>query len=316
VPAVDRLADAGLLEHDRKRPFNLGWQSRFRAGPALVSFIRTATPALEHRPGEPIRLRDVAGDLMGYRDTKRTHAMRQKLSHFNEALAATTLDIAAGTPGIERSGNVIRLSEHHAVCPGAQALHRVFNRGSFALGGRFYGGWWQSLPENVRKHLEIAGEPTVEADYGQTHPRMLAAELGTKIDGDVYDVAGWPRDQAKLAVNVLINAETHPAAVGAIAREIAGPGGFARATKLIEAIKHRHPQLAGALHTGAGLRLQRRDADMAETIVTRLFNRGIAAFPIHDSFIVAAKHEGKLIEEMTREWHRSVGQNPYVKTKT
>src|ERR1700757_5236454 len=35
VSAVDELARLGLFEHDRKRPGNLGRQSRFRASPPL-----------------------------------------------------------------------------------------------------------------------------------------------------------------------------------------------------------------------------------------------------------------------------------------
>jgi len=40
-------------------------------------------------------------------------------------------------------------------------------------------------------------------------------------------------------------------------------------------------------HSDAGIRLQRRDADMAEKIMRRLVGHGIVVLPIQDSFITA-----------------------------
>jgi hypothetical protein len=54
--AVDDLAASGLLEHDRKPPGNLGWQSRFRASPLLLKTI--TFPTVIYDPVELIRLKD------------------------------------------------------------------------------------------------------------------------------------------------------------------------------------------------------------------------------------------------------------------
>jgi hypothetical protein len=60
-------------------------------------------------------------------------------------------------------------------------------------------------------------------------------------------------------------------------------------------------------HSDAGIRLQRRDADMAEAIMRRLVRLGIVVLPIHDSFITAARHEGALVESMNLAWARRIG---------
>ena len=46
-----------------------------------------------------------------------------------------------------------------------RTLRRVFNRDSFEMGGRFYGGWWQNIPSAYRSVITINGYRTVEADY-------------------------------------------------------------------------------------------------------------------------------------------------------
>ena len=37
-------------------------------------------------------------------------------------------------------------------------LTRIFSRGSMELGGRFYRGWWQSIPSQHRPHIRIDGK--------------------------------------------------------------------------------------------------------------------------------------------------------------
>jgi hypothetical protein len=52
-------------------------------------------------------------------------------------------------------------------------LYRVFNNSSMELGGRHYGGWWQTVPSEWRQRIVIDCEKTVEVDYAQQHFRML-----------------------------------------------------------------------------------------------------------------------------------------------
>jgi hypothetical protein len=89
----------------------------------------------------------------------------------------------------------------------------------------------------------------------------------------------------KKAFNILLNAETYLAALRALTNEIGGVGAQVKAAALIDAVKARHSDVAYYFHSGIGLRLQRKDADIAEQIMLSLLRDGIIALPIHDSFI-------------------------------
>lgn len=303
VSAVDELARLGLFEHDRKRPGNLGRQSRFRASPLLRG--ATEIPPVIYDPVELIRLKDREDRLIDYRDTLATKCMRRHVEEFNEALS--TAELQLDSPTVRRDGMLLCVGDNHVLYPAMTALHRVFNRGSFDCGGRFYGPWWQQIPKAIRPNLRIDDEPTVERDYPQLHPNMLYAEIGERLQGDAYAIDGWPRKIVKRAFNILINAATYDAALRAIASEIGGKGAYAKARSLIEDVKARHPAIVDMFHSDAGIRLQRRDASMAETIMRGLIRRGVVVLPIHDSFITAERHVSLLDEAMDDAWAQYIG---------
>lgn len=70
-----------------------------------------------------------------------------------------------------------------------------------------------------------------------------------------------------------------------------------RADLLIEAILTRHAAIQSMFFTGAGLRLQRRDSDIAEGVMRRMRNQGIVVAPVHDSFL-APQSKADLLEEI------------------
>jgi hypothetical protein len=207
-PAVDELACWGLVEHDRKPPGNLGWQSRFRATAMLQE--RVKIPTVIYDPVELIRLKDHDEKLINYRDTNNTISMRRRLEEINEALSAAELELH--DPTVKRDGMLLRLANKHVLYTAMRTLYRIFNRDSFSSGGRFYGGWWQQIPKKLRPQLLIDGEPTIEHDYPQLHPNMLYAEIEAHLEGDAYAVDGWPRNLVKRAFNILVNAENHDSA--------------------------------------------------------------------------------------------------------
>jgi hypothetical protein len=45
------------------------------------------------------------------------------------------------------------------------------------------------------------------------------------------------------------------------------------------------------------------DARMAENVLTSLLKKGVPALPIHDSFVVANRHESRLSEAMEMAFH-------------
>jgi len=263
-------------------------------------------------PVELIRLKDHDEKLIDYSDTNNTISMRRHLREINEAVSSADLQLHA--PSVQQDGMLLRVGDGHFLYPAMRTLYRVFNRSSFACGGRFYGPWWQQIPKEIRPNLLIDGEQSIERDYPQLHPNMLYGEIGVRLKGDAYAVDGWPRNLVKVAFNTLVNAGNYDSARRAIALEIAGEGAYAKATSLIEAIKLRHPKIINMFHSDAGIRLQRRDADMAEAIMRRLVRLGIVVLPIHDSFITTARHDGALAEAMDIARARFVGGDEHVIT--
>ena len=106
IPAIDDLTRWGLLEHDRKPPRNLGWQSRFRATPILLRSL--AIPPVIYDPVELVRLKDHDGKLTDYRETNNTISMRRRLEEVNEALSAAELQL-----------------NHPTVCGSAATRHHI-----------------------------------------------------------------------------------------------------------------------------------------------------------------------------------------------
>jgi hypothetical protein len=176
LPALGEVAAVGLLEHDRKPPGNLAWQSRFRATPKLLQTVKILT--LIYDPVELIRLKDHDEKLIDYRDTNNTISMRRRLEEINEALSAVELQLHA--PNVKQDGVLLRVGDGHSLYPAMRTLYRVFNRSSFACGGRFYGPWWQQIPKEIRPNLLIDGEQSIEArlspapsQYGSRRLRRL-----------------------------------------------------------------------------------------------------------------------------------------------
>jgi hypothetical protein len=128
-PAVDGAGG-------RKPPGNLGWQSRFRATEILQETAKI--PTVIYDPVELIRLKDHDDKLSDYRDTNNTISMRRRLEEINEAVSAAELELNA--PTIKHDGMLLRMGAH-VLYPAMRTLYRIFNRGSFSCGGRFYGTW-------------------------------------------------------------------------------------------------------------------------------------------------------------------------------
>jgi len=52
----------------------------------------------------------------------------------------------------------------------------------------------------------------------------------------------------------------------------------------------------------------RQDSDMANQIMLGLARRGIVALPVHDSFLVKARHADQLREAMVSAFEQSTGK--------
>lgn len=304
--AIDFLDSEGWIVHHRQEPGSQNRrQSSFRASPKLMAIDRAIAPSFS--TVETIVLRDRADKKrVEYSDTGETRRMRRHLEELNESISS--VEIAHPDLGSIRIGSPTKIGGANPG-PARQSLSRVFN-GGFDRGGRFYGGFWMGMKSAERKRLTIDGQNVTELDYKGIHPRLLYAEAGATLDGDPYDIPGYPRKLVKLAFNIMVNARDRSGALKATlrkARELtkddAIPEGYCTSltiSALLGAIEERHQSIAHAFCSDSGVRLQRIDSGIAERVMLDLVRKGIVSLPIHDSFITRAEFASQLEEAMDK----------------
>lgn len=183
-------------------------------------------------------------------------------------------------------------------------LTRIFARGSLKKGGRFYRGWWQSLPSKYRPHITIDGYKTCEVDYSGIAIYIMYAERNIQFphDRDPYDIGleNWQgnndprRKLIKRFFNARINDETGRFNLPSTELEQLG---ISRC-ELLEKILEVHEPIADKLTTGAGLETQFIDSQIASKVMDLMVDSYIVVLPIHDSFIVRLGYENELKEAM------------------
>jgi hypothetical protein len=81
---------------------------------------------------------------------------------YNKLLKQSHIDIHSLTkPLIQRENkkrphkgrsNTVAVGQHN------KFVRRIFSRGSWHMHGRFYGGWWQQIGSELRRHIFINGK--------------------------------------------------------------------------------------------------------------------------------------------------------------
>jgi hypothetical protein len=303
VTVADHLLATGFAEqrqgsYRRKaNPFadgetGSGYRTRIKATAALAELIEEGFGLSRQDLGhaswrELVRLKGPPDahqnkPLLDYEDMPETVRMRKALVAINQAL----------------SDHDVSLSEPLPVDLSNDRLYRVFNNGSFTQGGRFYGGWWQTINAARRSLILINGEPTVELDFVGLHPRMMYHLEGIALvePFDPYAIPGFATEElrplVKLAFNQLVNisGRKRPRAP----KETKTVLGKRSYRSLLDAIERHHAPVGRWFRSGRGLELQRLDSDVAEQVMLELQSQGICCLPIHDSFIVPASSESAL----------------------
>ncbi|QUD86238.1 hypothetical protein [Phenylobacterium montanum] len=283
-----------------------GYRSRLRATEKLVDRFRrdgvTRADIEDSDTTELIRLKGAPEGnrgrkpLIPYEDTSETRRMRDGLRAWAKLVNQFEIKAADFDPMAPAEDDDLDNEEAgEYVDPTEAALYRVFNDGEWSRGGRFYGGWWQSMPKLARATITIDGEATVELDFKSFHPRMLYHLCSRPLDpdNDPYRLGGlWrdvDRDVVKVAFNQLlaINGDGRPKKP---AKAKLPPGVSYKS--LVEGLETRHLAIAGWLRQGLAVRLQNIDSMIAEAVLER-FTRSLRrpVLPVHDSFIVASRDE-------------------------
>jgi hypothetical protein len=192
-------------------------------------------------------------------------------------------------------------------------LYRIFSRGSYEKGGRFYRGWWQNILSDYRKHILIDGVRTVEVDYCNMSLRMLYAKIDHEypIELDAYDLGlpNWEgkkdprRPIIKQFINALLNDEDGVYKLKKKDVKILGLDHYG----MLALVKEQHGPIFDLIVSGEGQNIQYEDSEIAQDILLELLSDNIVCLPVHDSFIVQHQHADRLVEVMKSAFKRRLG---------
>jgi hypothetical protein len=189
------------------------------------------------------------------------------------------------------------------------------------LGGRFYRGWWQSIPSQHRPHIRIDGKKTIEVDYSGMCLRILyaLAKQEMSLEDDPYDIGldNWEgrgdkrRSNIKKIINALINDEDGVYVIPKKALKLLN----VTEEQFNSLLTKKHPLIAEQLNSGVGLKAQYIDSQIAEAVMLELMEEDIVVLPVHDSFIVPAGYQSALEASMNYHFNQITGSSSIVEAE-
>ena len=306
--------------------------SRVTLRKPLVDWLRKLddiTPDIDRSaPTQVLTLKDEKKNPIEI--TEELHSEAEKLSagthKINEHLEKTNIDLFLDDYDLEDLQ--IRMSEKAKGDPFAHAyldltkryLRRIFNNGSLQQGGRFYDGWWQSIPSEYRQYISLNGDYVVELDYSSIHIHLLYSLIQQTCHMEDHYVFGklskqW-RPITKKMVNILINAKSRESAIKAAKNQglfdNGFPDGISDISDYIKEIYFHHDDISTFFSTGYGVRLQFLDSQIAEAVMLRMLPE--PCLPVHDSFIVRSGQQEWLEQVMNEEFQAATGIEAGIKS--
>ncbi|NKW78222.1 hypothetical protein HGD90_02185 [Rhodobacteraceae bacterium R_SAG7] len=323
IAAMEALQAGGLIElttpHWDDPNKTRSRVARYMATPALLRELDdvgiSVVDLRRHRNAEGIRLKDAGKHLVDYGDDAFANTARDRLRKINDMLESHWADLARTDDQLMADLKEIAGTRDDEAAQSfdfaARTVHRVFNNEDWEQGGRFYGAWWISCPSRLRPYILIDGKRTVEVDYSGLHAAMLYAQDGQSIPDDPYERCltraqnKAERKLVKQTFNALLNADSVKR-IGEIddySPEITGRSWNDFKWHIVS----MYPEFRQHFGSGIGLRLQRKDSDLAETVMLRFAAMGYACLPVHDSFIVHHELQDELNQIMREVFEAEFG---------
>ena len=323
---IDGLEALGYLENHKgfqDRSTGRGRQARMRATERLLDLIQnhSVTPFMvEREDGEVIVLRDRDKENLPYEDTEEISLIREQLVSYNTFIRKHTIGLSLPVEAVRQ---ILVARKIKAIDYTRTQLKRVFNE-NFSRGGRFYQGWWQEIPSNLRRYITIDDQPTSELDYGGQHLLLLYAlneDEYSWLRGDTDPYGEKNRDLMKQVFLICVNEESREKAIQAIRQEINFNHPALTSTNvfinsLIDTTKEKHPELSGYFFSGMWAELQHQDSEIAEYVLNHMRANRLLVLPVHDSFVVQDQYIHNLYSIMKEAYRILVGHSiPEIKLK-
>lgn len=190
---------------------------------------------------------------------------------------------------------------------GKQVLYRQFQQAD-GCGGRLYGHFVQRLPGKLRHHLRINRMAVVEAEYNAYHLRILAALQDFALPrSDLYKNPYEDRTLFKMMLTTSTGCGTRKKTTASIRNSLrlANKTDLVKAEELYDAFWSTYPDLCPHRDDGTDaiwLRTHLINSEIALHVLRLLYDDGIYAIPIHDSFIVQDRYRDQLKAAMMTAW--------------
>jgi hypothetical protein len=214
-------------------------------------------------------------------------------------------------------------------------LKKVYNHGSFELGGRNYmvgSDANKAMKRTNRLKITINGEPCVELDYKSMFPSMIADMNGVtfpeSFDPYAIELDGCDRellrDLAKLACLMLLNTDDMKSAQYALASTLAEDEWKCRVEEakkagmwpegrivhtIVEKLIERNGYLMHECDSRNALKYMNYESEINDIILESLLMEDIIVIPLHDSFIVPIRAEQRTRYHMERAYKLVIGGN-------
>jgi len=255
-------------------------------------------------------------------DTPEVQQMRKNLEQINAQIASAdiSLDVTEDEWKLLNQQMIGKGKEYREVVDfSKKQLKRSFLNERFDRGGRFSDGWWMSVKRWARKHITINNNQTIEADFSSQYPHMLYAHEGLPLSEDPYtldyylDVDGTTRTFVKACLLRSFGADGRKATVKSIEKsvrdgELIQPESITNINLVLDALAAKHKPISKFMHKGISDQLQYYDSVIAERVMLKFAERGIAALPVHDSFIVEEQYKFEIDLEMMSAFRWLCGQ--------
>lgn len=168
--------------------------------------------------------------------------------------------------------------------PALFSLTRIFNQSRYDKGGRYFSAF-QQWPATQRSLLKIDGKSVLEVDYKSLHPSLLYHRVGQDCPSDPYTVAGYDRNQVKVAFNIIINRSNPIDCWRSFSYYLHMEK--EPAMDLEASLRRLHHPIEQYFGSGIGPDLQYFDSLLCGAAVDKMMeNTGAIVLPVHDSFIV------------------------------
>ena len=230
--------------------------------------------------------------LIEYDDTVETQRMEQQLQAYNNLLQETYIDISS----LEKAyilGKTKRGIQRFPINQTNKFVRRIFSRGSWTRNGRFYGGFWQQVGEDYRKHILINDMPTIEIDYKGIHPSILSINRGEKFIGYDLDKLVLPnltKEQQGKAIKLLVLSSINASSKEQAYRAFSSKSGISlkdhELNLLLDGFLKLNPHLEEDFFADKGIELMYQDSQIVEYVINKFTQAGVPILSVHGSFIV------------------------------